>query len=355
MEEWKSPFYAECYRHLGYVLATSAASPQKARDTLSKAFSSIEHHPAFPKDSFLPIRSPADVKSFAKQLEGPMEGWEGYINKHAGYARASKALTKVYNACKDLGVSFVLGEEGYAVELLVKEIGGKKQCIGIKSKSGTIHLADKTVLCLGAYIAKLLPAIAAQVTAKSWAVAHLQLTPEEVRSMVGIPVVNCRDLGFFFEPDENTGLIKLSAHNAGYTNYEKSASVPFEGRNDRIPEEDESKIRQLIAETMPRFVNRPLVKKFICWCADTADSEFVVDLVPGFADLMIMGGDSGHAFKMLPIAGRWGRALLEEGEQKTQRWKWKSQAAGSSDDISWRVGRSSDLKDLSEWKRDSNF
>lgn len=349
MKQWQSPFYASCYRHLGYVLAISAASPQKARDTLAKAFTSIEHHPAFPEGSFLPITSAADVRAFATQLEGPMDGWEGYINKHAGYVRASKALTEVYDACIGLGVSFVLGEDGHATGLLYEERGKKKYCIGVKTKSGAMHVAAKTVLCLGAHIAKLLPRIAAQITAKSWAVAHLQLTPEEVRSMIGIPVVNCRDLGFFFEPDEETGLIKLAAHNAGYTNYEDGTSIPSESVNGRIPEEDEAKIRRLIVEAMPRFADRPLVRKFICWCADSADSEFIIDVVPDCEDLMVLAGDSGHAFKMLPIAGRWARALVEDGEQKTQRWKWKTRVNGSVDDISWRVGTSRDVKGVTEW------
>ncbi|RDW67562.1 hypothetical protein BP6252_08958 [Coleophoma cylindrospora] len=355
IRQWQSPFYATCYRHLGYVLATSAASPQKARDTLAKAFSSIENHPAFPDGSFLPIASAADVKAFAPQLDGPMIGWEGYINKHAGYARASKALTKVYEACIDLGVSFVMGDDGHATGVLYEESGKSKQCIGVKAKSGTMHFADKTILCLGAYIAKLVPTIAAQITAKSWAVAHLQLTPEEVKSMIGIPVVNCRDLGFFFEPDEETGLMKLCAHSAGYTNYEGGASVPSEGPNDRIPEEDERKIRQLIIETMPQFAGRPLVNRFICWCADTVDSEYIIDAVPGCKDLMVVAGDSGHAFKMLPIAGRWARALLEDGEQKVQRWKWKTQINESSEDISWRVGKLRDVKEVAEWAKSSKL
>jgi sarcosine oxidase/L-pipecolate oxidase len=183
------------------------------------------------------------------------------------------------------------------------------------------------------------------VTAKSWAVTHLQLTPEEAKTMVGMPVINCRDLGFFFEPDPDNGLIKLSSHGAGYTNYKNEVSLPSTS-NDGIPEMDEELIHRLIEETMPQFAGRPLVNKFICWCSDTADSDYIIDFVPGYENLIIAAGDSGHAFKMLPVAGKWVTRVLEEGKQNIQRWKWKEDVKGGAHDISWRVGKLRDIKDV---------
>jgi sarcosine oxidase / L-pipecolate oxidase len=282
-------------------------------------------------------------------LQGQMEGWSGYLNRYAGYARAVKALEHTAKRCGELGVKFVTGQDGYAAEILFESTSdGKKVCVGITTASGQVHNAAYTILCLGAHIGTLVPSITQQVTAKSWAVAHIQLSPEEVVAMKGCPVVNCRDLGFFFEPDEDTGLIKLSANGAGYTNNITApgilASVPTSS-NDGIPKEDEELIRRLIRETMPQFSKRELVNKFICWCGDTSDSDYIIDSVPDTQGLMVVAGDSGHAFKMLPVAGKWVRQALEEGGQSIERWRWKD-ARNGSDDISWRVGKVKDIKDV---------
>jgi sarcosine oxidase/L-pipecolate oxidase len=282
-------------------------------------------------------------------LQGKMEGWTGYLNQYAGYARAAKAMKYTAKKCQEIGVRFVTGEDGHAVELLFESTGqGKKACIGVKTANAQVHNAATIILCLGAHIGTLLPSIIQQITAKSWAVAHLQLFPDEVAAMKGCPVVNCRDLGFFFEPDEDTGLIKLSANGAGYTNYMSTsgtqASVPTSS-NDGIPNSDEELIRRLIQETMPQFSRRELVNKFICWCGDTSDSDYIIDYVPGTERLLVVAGDSGHAFKMLPVAGKWVHKVLEDGGQSIERWRWKDGSRGSND-ISWRVGQVKDIKDV---------
>ncbi|TVY49053.1 L-saccharopine oxidase [Lachnellula occidentalis] len=348
IKKWQTPFWAPYIRLTGYVLATSASSPSKARDSLHKSFLSINTHPAFPPASFSPVTTAQDIRHAAPMLEGPMEGWTGYINKYAGYARAAKALEHAAAVCSDLGVKLVTGDDGYAIEVLYTAAG--KECIGVKTKSGTTHTASKTVICLGAHIGTLLPGIAQQVTAKSWAVAHIQLTASEAEAMRGCPVVNCRDLGFFFEPDDDTHKIKLCANGAGYTNYVSNAgsgkklSVPSTSIVG-IPREDENLIKRLIAETIPRFVGRELIDRFICWCSDAANSDYVIDFVPGCGGLVVVTGDSGHAFKMLPIAGKWVQQVLEAGMQSTRRWKWKVSVKGS-EDISWRVGHVQDIKDV---------
>lgn len=154
-------------------------------------------------------------------------------------------------------------------------------------------------------------------------------------------------LGFLFEPDADTGLLKIVANGAGYVNLksaDSTVSLPTES-NDGIPAADELLIRRLLNETFPHLAQRPLVKPFICWCADTADSDYIIDYVPNTggkdrkAGLIVASGDSGHAFKMLPIAGKWVMKVLEEGEQRIERWKWKETATSGWDkDISWRVG-----------------
>ena len=96
---------------------------------------------------------------------------------------------------------------------------------------------------------------------------------------------------------------------------------------------------------MPQFSGKELLNKFICWCGDTSDSDYIIDFVPDTQGLLVAAGDSGHAFKMLPVAGKWVKRALEEGRQSIERWKWKNTSKGSHD-ISWRVGKVKDIKDV---------
>jgi sarcosine oxidase / L-pipecolate oxidase len=297
------------------------------------------------------------------QIKGPCSGWSGYFNKHAGYARAGLALKKVHHELVRRGVAFEFGARGEAEEILQSADSKSPR---IRTKSGAIHTGDFTIIALGAHTPKLLPSAATQLTAKAWAVGHVQLSPDEAADLKGMPVINCRDLGFLFEPDLDTGLIKLCANGGGYTNYIEtgqrggdkrpgSVSVPpsTEESHAGIPLEDEKLLRKLLAETLPQFKDRPLVKQFVCWCSDTRDSEYIIDYVPGWNNLILAGGDSGHAFKMFPIFGKWVVEVLEGGKQPIDRWKWKDIDANElADDIGWRVGSVKDIK-LVCWNRPS--
>lgn len=339
IREWETPPFAPHFHKTGYLLANSFNAPESAKLTLQKSLASISSHPSF-SGQIQPINTRDDIRPIAPALDGPME-WTGYFNRLAGYAHAADALRAVAAACRALGVSLKLGAG--AASLLFD--GGGDTCVGARTLSGAEHRADRVVLALGASVASLLPQIAPQITAKAWSVGHVRLSPDEAARLAGIPVTYARDLGFFFEPDRATGLLKLCPAGAGFTNFVgEGLSLPPADSN-WIPPEDEEKIRALLRETLPALADRPLVDKKLCWCADTADSEYVIDYVPGKRNLVVVGGDSGHAFKMMPVVGNWVRDLLEKGEQDVARWRW-NEGRGGAGEVSWRVGMPVDIKEF---------
>ncbi|KAI1490165.1 FAD dependent oxidoreductase [Biscogniauxia mediterranea] len=342
MAAWKTPLFSPYYHEVGYLLATSDAAPEKSKRTLAKSLSSISEHPAF-KGKIIPIETREDIKKVAPVYSGPMQ-WKGYLNKFAGYSHAGDALTATYSACCALGVNIILGKE---VKSLVYE---DSTCTGVITASDARYVSSLTILTLGASLGAVLPQIGRQIIAKAWSVAHIQLTPNEAATLKDIPVTYARDLGFFFEPDRRTNLLKICPFGAGYTNYTPIAgagtelSLPPEN-NDFIPERDEALVRKLLRETLPDLADRPLINKKICWCADTADSEYVIDFVPGKKGIMVVGGDSGHGFKMLPVIGEWVKETMEAGKQVKDRWCWKD-GSDAGGDVSWRVGETIDLNHL---------
>lgn len=353
MTEWSNnPVFSPHYHQVGYLLANSAAAPDKSKKSLARSLKSIEAHPAW-QGKITPVQTREDIRAAAPNLTGPMAGWVGYFNRFAGYAHSANALRSIHKAVVDLGVPVLCGDA--VTELLYDGEnepgkGGKKKCVGARTASGKTYPADVVVLTLGACLASVLPQVGRQVTAKSWSVAHVQLTREQADRLAGIPVTYARDLGFFFEPDRETLQLKVCPFGAGYTNYVSSRSptthsLPPED-NDFIPARDEQRVRNLLRETLPELADQPLICKHLCWCADSADSDFIFDFVPGTEGLVVASGDSGHGFKLLPTIGRFIKDVVAQGRQPLARWQWK-EGSDASGNVSWRTGEVTDLKQQS--------
>ncbi|KAK0731903.1 FAD dependent oxidoreductase [Lasiosphaeris hirsuta] len=343
MARWAAdPLLAPHYRPVGYLLGNSAAAGAKSRRSLERSLRSIEARAPW-QGRIVAVEGGDAVRRVAPGLDGPMDGWSGYFNPVAGYVRAKELLGAVWEVVKGLpGVEVKPGEKVVRLEY------EGDRCVGAVTEAGARYVADVVVLTVGASVGRLLPSIGRQVAARSWSVAHVQLTEEEASRLKGIPVTYSRDLGYFFEPDPDTRLLKVCPSGAGFTNYVKETgiSVPRED-NDFLPAGQEEAVRKILREHLPGLADRPLVDCKICWCADTADSEYIIDFVPGTKGLVVVSGDSGHAFKMFPLVGGWVKDLLDAGEQSIARWRWK-EGASAGGEVSWRVGTTRDLNEATE-------
>lgn len=296
-----------------------------------------------------------DIRQAAWQLTGQLPGWNGYFNRFDGYAHSGNALAAVYRAAQAAGVRFFLGEQGAVDEIVYMSALAGRKCAGIRTKNGRFHTSALTIVAAGAGVGRLVPQLGTQVVAKSWSVAHVHLTDEETSALRGIPVTYARDLGFFFEPDPKTNLLKLCPMGGGYINTDPKTGVSHAPdtlqESAFLPEDDEKQLRKLLAQTLPTLADRPLVKKSLCWFADTNDSDFIVDYLPNMScSIIVLSGDSGHGFKMFPIVGSFVTDLLEaaDDKQSVARWRWKESDpdAGKGDwggDVSWRLGESKEL------------
>jgi sarcosine oxidase/L-pipecolate oxidase len=257
----------------GILNVTSDAAPRVTRDVVEKYYLPVQSHPGF-KGQVRRVTGHAETKELAPGFTGPVEGWSGYYNKLAGYAHSANALEAVYKACLALGVKFKLGHMDGEAEVLLyaSSLRNGMTCIGARTKGGNVHLADKTIVALGASTPTLISSIGRQMTGRCWGIAHIQLTTEEVRSLRGSPVTNVRDLAFFFEPDHETNKLKFCHMGGAFTNFsggskaESGLSIPFTTLSESqfIPADDERYIRQLLREVLPDLADRPLIDAHLC-------------------------------------------------------------------------------------------
>ncbi|BCS18274.1 NAD(P)/FAD-dependent oxidoreductase [Aspergillus puulaauensis] len=351
---WKTPLFAPHFHQTGFLHCVSGAAPEKAIGTLKRFQAAADAHPDI-KPHVVPLNGPGDIRPWFWQCDGALPGWHGYLNRFDGYAHSGNALAGIYKYTQAAGVKFFLGhQQGGVAEVVYNKEG---RGTGVRTRDGKFHPASLVIVAAGAGVGKLLPELGTQIVAKSWSVAHVLLTDEETSALRGIPITYARDFGFYFEPDPKTNLLKICPMGGGYVNTDPRTGVshaPEDLETSRfLPAEDEGRIRKLLEQTLPGLAKRPLVQKTLCWFADTKDSDFIVDYVPGSnGSVVVLSGDSGHGFKLFPIVGEWTRDLLAEQSktQKIARWRWKSPQAEDKaswgEDVSWRLGETRELRDV---------
>ncbi|KAH6972939.1 FAD dependent oxidoreductase [Ilyonectria sp. MPI-CAGE-AT-0026] len=257
---------------------------------------------------------------------------------------------------QQLGVSFVSGPQGTMTGL---QVDGSGALSGIRVASGDLLHADRYILSTGAASPEVLPELAQELWSKCWPLAHVELTEDELAEWKGIPVVDHFELGFTFEPDPETRLMKICDNCPGYQ-YQVGSSTDDAGElssysipryassnpDDGIPAEATAAIKRFIDAVMPQFSGRPLIDAKVCWCTDSPDSHWLIDAHPKHRDLLLATGDSGHAFKMFPIIGGFIADALE-GRSNGLRpeWKYGSRKAAPA---ATRLGTEvKDLRDVS--------
>ncbi|KXJ90184.1 FAD dependent oxidoreductase [Microdochium bolleyi] len=379
IRRWQSdPLYKPFYHERGYLNVVSAAAPEATKQGLARYRESIEQHPAF-GGKISAVDGRDAVRRLVSQFTGPVNGWTGYYNKMAGYAHSKNAMEAVYKACLELGtVRFHTGPQEGEVQSLLYAEGGtsaspdgqtqqqQRTCIGAMTRDGRIHRAATTIVSAGASVVGLMPhSVGSQlgIAARCWGVVHIQLTADEAAALRGIPVTMVRDLAFFFEPDRATHKLKFCHMGGGYhrsqgQGHGEGAAPPPARLADSqyVPEIDVEHVRRLLREVLPQLAERPLVDAHLCWIADSGDSDFVIDYVPGSGgSLVVTTGDSGHGFKMLPVFGGFVRKLLESGGQDVEKWRWKDgSGGGASGELNgvknWRNGGGRDLADVARAK-----
>lgn len=121
-----------------------------------------------------------------------------------------------------------------------------------------------------------------------------------------MPVVYHGDVGFFFEPSES-GVVKVCDEFPGFTRYKqhqqpygaaspRAISVPRSHARhptDTYPDASEASIRRAVATYLPRFRDRDMFNRALCWCTDTADASLLICEHPRWKNFVLATGDSG--------------------------------------------------------------
>jgi glycine/D-amino acid oxidase-like deaminating enzyme len=83
------------------------------------------------------------------------------------------------------------------------------------------------------------------------------------------------------------------------------------GHDDRVPTGDGiARVRQFVAHRFPGMAGAPVIGVEVCQYESTPDAHFIIDRHPAADNVWIVGGGSGHGFKMGPVVGEMVSSLV---------------------------------------------
>ncbi|TPX12692.1 uncharacterized protein E0L32_000869 [Thyridium curvatum] len=330
LEWYQSPKYKGVFFPTPVVM-TSNSNPvgkayiQKSNDAMDRA--------SLPWESF---KSSEAARRTYPTLSGPLAspGFLGYHNKQAGWADARKAIAGLRDECIIQGVSFVSGRAGTVIGF--DRDGASGTIRAARTLAGTEVAADLFVLAAGAWAGSLVPMYNSTL-ATGQVLAFIRLSPEEMVKYERLPIYVNFSTGFFnFPPHQDTSMLKVVVHGWGYERAPTEAerrllksdvSTPplaaSNGRKNYIPADGERRLRDGLRELLPELADRPFEQAAVCWYTDTPTGDFIMDYHPDYRNLFIAGGGSGHAFKFLPVLGKYTTLALHKDLEPALAQKWR--------------------------------
>lgn len=313
--------------------------------------------------------------------DADLEGFgRAYVNPTAGWADASRAVEVMMQGAVERGVNYVVGE----ASRLLLENGRVK---GVETEDGTIHTADKVLLCTGAWTSLFLSSteddlgmseeerIERQVSAAGVCLAHYKLSEEEYEYYENMPVLIYGRNGKINQP--RTMFFQLCLTSAAgevlpptkdrifkFTNAHSFANTITTSTGNRIsapPRTPQSEVSAklkgesigIIKQRIPRILenNRQVDGWRLCWDAISPDQNQLITKHPHskLSNLYLAVSGSFHSWKFLPIIGKYVAKVLNEetnGEEKDAKWAWKGKDGSKERGAHEKALPTRELRDL---------
>ncbi|KAK4677020.1 hypothetical protein QC764_408970 [Podospora pseudoanserina] len=269
---------------------------------------------------------------------GGSSGAWGYINYNSGWTDAGASMAWLYEQVIQTGrVNFIAG----TVESLEHDDTG---VTGVRLQDQRVLTADLVMVAAGAWTGSFVD-LDGQAVATGQVLGYLNITEEEQEILGKMPVILNLSSGLFIIPPTNR-VLKVARHAYGYTNPRTVhfpplpvsptatsnclVSIPRTSLHDPdlvIPAEGEADLRAALREMtpLPGLVDRPFTKTRLCWYSDTRTADFLIDYHPHWKNLFVATGDSGHAFKFLPVIGDKIVDCIQRNcpPEFKEKWAWK--------------------------------
>lgn len=341
VEAWRndslySPYYHEC----GMLFA----------EEISMGRLSFENYKTLGVDPGARMLTPEEARAqfpvFGKANWTDVK--ENFWNPRSGWGEADNAVRAVTQKAIDAGVEYV---EASVSTILFDDAGG---CRGVRTKEGQELVAENTLLCTGAYTARL---IADSAPTRK----ELQVDGRMVAAAATSCIVKCDPqclylyqhapvhfLGMYHTHGESIppgpdGRLKFNFE-VSFTNKEhhpasgQTISVPPARTTQSIwsqdvPSELKASVRRVMEHVYGKDPPGLQVESYrMCWDAVTPNQEWIISPHPACKNLFVAGGGSFHSWKFLPILGKYISQMISGklDEEHAKRWAWDRKNEGAA-------------------------
>jgi len=230
--------------------------------------------------------------------EYPIINFEGvkeiYLEKKAGILLASRCCKKVVDEFQKIGGSLIIGEVQIKEETLHKENG-------ILFNNKKIE-ADQYVIACGPWNRKLLPKFFNKITYTSRQEVYFFSVPNKNAQDYGVEKMPC-----WMDLNEMTPTYYgMPFHlNKGFKiAYDERSTLFDPDKSDRIPMKKLiERTKRYIYKRFPGLNGLPITESKVCQYENSIDGNFIIGRHNESKKVLILGGSSGHGFKMGPGIG----------------------------------------------------
>lgn len=243
---------------------------------------------------------------------------DGYFNPAAGWAESGAVVAWLAQLCRQHGV--MIHEHRPFASFLER---GSAVC-GVRDQHSAEHRADCVLLAVGAWTSFLLPELKPLLRATGHPVLHFKPQDPRPFSAPHFPVwaADIANTGRYGFPANADGIIKVAKHGFG-------VEIHDSAQPRTVTAADIEDGRQFLRESLPALAEAPLVGTRQCWYGDSSDGDFLIDHHPQRSGLVVVGGDSGHGFKFVPVIGALLADVIEhKPPHEAERFHWRGPRLG---------------------------
>ena len=202
----------------------------------------------------------------------------GLIEPDSGVLLARRAVQAVVSAARAIGVD-------YHAEAIAPD-----QKIG----------AGVRVFACGPWLPKLFPELLGErIHVTRQEVIFFGVPPGDERFNAGVMPcwIDFNDLVYALPSIEGRGVkIAIDAHGPEFDPDRGERVVTSSGLE---------AVREYMAQRVPLLANAPVTETRVCQYENTSNGDFLIDKHPGFENVWLIGGGSGHGFKHGPAVGEY--------------------------------------------------
>ncbi|TMK69452.1 MAG: FAD-dependent oxidoreductase, partial [Actinobacteria bacterium] len=237
------------------------------------------------------------------QRRYPQVVWEGVelglFEPDLGALMARRAIQTLVKELVAAGAEYRLAA--------VRPPGDGPALEGVRTTAGDTWCAEHFVFACGPWLPKVFP------------------------SLVGNRIFPTRQEVFFFAPESGDDRFG-SSHLPGWADFNEgdiyygfpdlesrgfkiahdAHGVPFDpDEGDRRPTAAAlDDVRAYLRRRFPALASRPMVESRVCQYENSSNGDFLIDRHPRWANVLLVGGGSGHGFKHGPAVGQYAADLL---------------------------------------------